>query len=157
MRVIAVTGSAGSGKTTYARLLARTKGYLLLDLTKIIKKYKLYERYNKRFDTYEVNTDELAIVVEDILKGLAKEGWKGVVLDGHLSHYISPNVVNEVHVLRCDVETLRKRLKRRGYSKLKIEENIEAEIMETCLIEAKELGHKVKIINQKEINKLRKK
>ena len=54
--------------------------------------------------------------------------------------------VDEVIVVRCDVKTLRRRLKKRKYSEKKIEENVEAEIMETCLIEARELGHKVKVI-----------
>ncbi len=149
MKVIAVTGSAGCGKTTYAKKLARAKGYLILDLTKLIKKYKLYESYDKKLDTYEVDTDELSEFLKDVIKGLKKEGWKGVVLDGHLSHYLSPRIIDEVHVMKCDIKTLRKRLTKRGYSKRKIEENIEAEIMETCIIEAKEMGHKIKIVRRK--------
>jgi broad-specificity NMP kinase len=45
------------------------------------------------------------------------------------------------------LKKLKQRLKKRGYHKAKIEENLECEIFDVCLEEAKEAGHKVKIIN----------
>ncbi len=146
MKVIAVTGTAGSGKTFFAKKLARKKGYLYFDTAAFLKKHKIYDRYNKKLATYEVDTDKFVTVMSDVLKGLVKEGWKGVVLDGHLSHYLSSRLIDLVYIVRCDVKELRKRLKKRGYKKNKIEENVEAEIMETCLIEAKDFGHKIKVI-----------
>ena len=41
---------------------------------------------------------------------------------------------------------LKKRLERRKYNKLKIQENLECEIFDVCLNEARELKHKIKII-----------
>ena len=41
---------------------------------------------------------------------------------------------------------LKKRLEKRGYSKQKIRENMDAEIFDVCLNEAKEEGHKIKIV-----------
>ena len=54
------------------------------------------------------------------------------------------------------MKKLEKRLKERKYSKKKIRENLDAEIFQICLNEAKENGHKVvtfdtsKKISQKE-------
>ncbi|MBT3865597.1 AAA family ATPase [Candidatus Woesearchaeota archaeon] len=155
VKVIAVTGSAGTGKSTYAKKLAKAKGYLYFDVGNFIKKYKIYDSYDKKFKTYLVDVDVLVKVLSETVKGISKEGWKGIVLDGHLSHYLSSKLVDYVVVVRCDIKTLRKRLERRKYSKKKIEENVEAEIMETCLIEAKELKHKVKIVEGKGLNKLK--
>ena len=146
MKVIAVTGTAGSGKTTYAKKLAKAKKYLYFDVGGFVKKHKIYDHYDRSLKTYIVDVDLLVRVLSDVIKGLGKEGWKGIVFDGHLSHYLPKRYVDEVIVVRCDVKTLRRRLKKRKYSEKKIEENVEAEIMETCLIEARELGHKVKVI-----------
>jgi len=149
MKVISVTGSVGAGKTTYAKKLAKRKKYLYFDVGAFIKKKKIYDSYDRILKTYVVDVKKLVKILNDVLLGLKKEKWKGVVLDGHLSHYLPKKIVSKVVVVKCDVKTLRKRLKRRKYSKKKIEENVEAEIMETCLIEAKELGHKVEVVGKK--------
>ncbi len=70
-----------------------------------------------------------------------------LVIDSHLSHYLPKEKVKLCVICKCDVKELRKRLKKRGYAKAKIEENVEAEIMDVCLNEAKEEGHRIKIID----------
>ena len=150
-----MTGSAGVGKSTYAKKLARAKGLLYFDVGNFIKKYKIFDSYDKKLKTYLVDVDVLVKVLSETVKGISEEGWKGIVLDGHLSHYLSCKLVDYVIVVRCDVRTLRKRLVKRGYSKKKVEENVEAEIMETCLIEARDLKHKIKIVEGKGLNKLK--
>jgi broad-specificity NMP kinase len=44
------------------------------------------------------------------------------------------------------LKKLKKRLEKRNYSKSKIRENLDAEIFDVCLVEAKEKGHKIKVI-----------
>lgn len=73
--------------------------------------------------------------------------FKDVVIDSHLSHYLDKKYVDLCVVVKCNVMVLEKRLKKRGYSSLKIQENLDAEIFEVCLNEARENGHKVKIID----------
>jgi adenylate kinase len=59
------------------------------------------------------------------------------VLDTHIpGGIISPESVRMVFVLRCHPIELEKRLRKRGWSKGKILENILSEILDSCLIEA---------------------
>ena len=85
--------------------------------------------------------------VNEVIKKNNKK-INGIIIDSHLSHYLAPELVDRCMVMRCsDLKKLRKRLKKRGYSLQKIKENLEAELMETCLQEAMEKGHRVEIID----------
>ena len=81
-----------------------------------------------------------------ILIGIIKKNKK-IVIDGHLSHCVPSKHVDLCIVTRCDLKTLKRRLEKRGYGKLKIKENLDAEIFEVILNEALALKHKVFIIN----------
>jgi len=50
-------------------------------------------------------------------------------------------------VAKCDIKELSKRLKKKKFHQLKIKENIEAEIFDVCLNEAKERKHKIIVID----------
>lgn len=64
------------------------------------------------------------------------------VVYGHLLPYVlKEGDVRKVVVLRCEPRTLAKRLRARGYSKGKIQENVEAELIGTVSFDAtKEMG-----------------
>jgi len=50
-------------------------------------------------------------------------------------------------VTKCDLKKLESRLKKRKYSQSKIRENLDAEIFDVCLNEAKENGHKIMVVD----------
>jgi adenylate kinase len=50
-------------------------------------------------------------------------------------------------VTKCNLKELEKRLKKRGYNKAKIRENLDCEIFDVCLNEAMKKGHKIKIFD----------
>ena len=141
--IIIITGSVGAGKTTLAKQYAR-KGYHHIHLSDFIKKHHFYERYDKKTQSYLVDEEKLARKLERLIEE-AKKKKQNLVIDGHLSHYIKPKYVDLCIVVTCDLKTLYKRLKKRGYSKKKIEDNLQCEIMEVCYNEALETGHKVKL------------
>lgn len=146
MRVIAVSGTPGTGKTTYSRKLAKEKTYKYLDVNKIIDKFCLSEGFDKEKETKIIDTDKLNLKLIEIIAEEKEKRTKGIVIDSHLSHYLPKEYVNECVITKCDLRTLKKRLEKRGYPEAKVRENLDAEIFDTCYIEAKEMGHKIKVI-----------
>jgi adenylate kinase len=142
MTVIIVTGTPGTGKTTYAKKFAKDKNYEYIDVKEVIKENNLSENHDDELDTDIIDTDKLNGVLIDIIK---KE--KDVVIDSHLSHYLPPELVDECIVTKCNIKTLKKRLVERGYSESKVHENLDAEIFDVCRIEALESGHNVIVID----------
>jgi len=160
MKVIAVSGTPGTGKTTLSKKLAKKLNFIYLDFNETIKKYKLSEGYDKARDTKIVDVKKLnnAFIKEistiknllnktSINKKLSKHSnkkiKKGIIIDSHLSHYLPKRYVDLCIVTKCDLKVLKKRLKKKKYSKEKIRENLDAEIFDICLNEAKESRHKV--------------
>ena len=155
MAIIIVTGSVGTGKTTYAKALARKKKYTYIDINNIIDTHKkeIGAKYNRSDRCYDVDTDKLNKIIITRIKE-AKKNKESLVIDSHLSHYIPKRYVDKCIVMRCsDLKKLRRRLQKRKYSKRKIDENLEAEIMESCLQDAIAFKHKVKIVDTAKIKR----
>lgn len=73
-----------------------------------------------------------------------KEAKKPLILDSHISHQLPKEMVHLCIVLTSsNLKILEKRLKQRKYSKPKIRENLDSEIFQVCLNEAREKGHKL--------------
>ncbi len=144
--IIIITGTPGTGKTSYAKKLAASKGYAYIDGNEIIKKYKLSEGYDEKNKCDIVNTDTFNAQLISIIVA-ARKARKSLIIDSHLSHYISPKYVDKCIVMRCsNLNELKKRLQTRKYNTQKIKDNLEAEIMESCLQDAIASGHKVEVI-----------
>ena len=141
-KAVCVSGSVGTGKTTYAKRLANKLKARYIDVNKIIKENNISEGYDKKRKCEIVDIKKLNKVLEKIIK----ESKESLVIDSHMSHFLSPRLVDYVVITKTSLKKLKNRLKKRGYSKSKIDENLEVEIMDICLNEARELGHKVKIV-----------
>jgi len=156
MKTIIISGSVGTGKTTIAKKLAKKLKYRYVDVNKIIKEKKLREKYDKKRRCYVIDTEKLNKSLISLIKSsdtsLARAGGreksiKGIIIDSHLSHYLPKKYVDLCIITKCNLKTQEKRLKKRRYNKAKIRENVECEIFDVCLNEAKELKHKVMIID----------
>ena len=146
MKVICVTGTPGTGKTTLAKELAKKQGNKYLDANIVIKQNKLTETHDKKRKCWTINTKKLnSYLIKEINKA-KKEKVKNLIIDSHLSHYLPKKYVNLCIVTKTNLKELEKRLKKRKYSKEKIKENLECEIFDICLNEAKQNRHKIKII-----------
>lgn len=129
--IIAITGTPGVGKTTVSKLLAERLGYEYVNLRDYALENDIGEM---KGDELEVEVDELAYNFERDFKG------KDVVVDGHLSHFLPADIVI---VLRAHPRLVGERLTERGYSKEKIGENVEAELVDVILVEALEENENV--------------
>ncbi len=128
-RVIEVTGTPGTGKTTLTQLLIK-EGYTVVELSQKIKDEQLYEYFDEDMQSYVVDDDKLN---EYLLKMIENHSAElPLIIEGHVARLPSSYVLHCI-VLRCSVLNLRQRLVVRDYAEPKIDENVEAEIMEVIL------------------------
>jgi len=140
--IIIVSGTPGTGKTILAKRLAKSMKYIHLDLKKLISKNKLKESYDKKRKCYIIDIKKMnKILIEKIKKS------KNMVIDSHLSHYLPKKYVDLCIITKCNLKILEKRLKKRKYNEDKIRENLDCEIFDVCLNEAREAGHKILVID----------
>ena len=142
-KAIVVSGSVCAGKTTFAKKLARKLNVDYVSINDVVDKYKLSEGYDKKRKSKIVDVDKL----NNVLIKMIKESKKQLVIDGHLSHELPKKYVEKCYIVKCDLKKLKKRLEKRGYSKAKIRENLDAEIFDVCLEEAREMGYKIKVVD----------
>ena len=128
--VIALTGTPGVGKTSVARLL-RKRGFLVILLKRIIKREKLYSGYDKKRKCYIADMKKIRNFIKKIIK---ENPEKNIIIDSHLSHFLPVDVSI---VLRCKIDFLKERMKKKQWNRRKIEENLEAEFLDNISMEAK--------------------
>ncbi len=129
---IVITGTPGVGKTTVAMELARADGYRLIELNLLAKQAGAISSQDPERGA--------AIIDEAKLKrGLAKAlkaGGEKFIVEGHYGEIVPPKFVERAVVIRLDPRILRIRLTARGYPPSKADENVQAEILDSCLVNA---------------------
>ncbi len=124
--IILITGTPGTGKTTVSELLAKRTG---ADIVRISDFATDDVTEGMEGKTRIVDIEKL----ESKIKGHIPSN---AVIDGHLSHRM--HFGNFVIVLRTNPKVLEKRLEKKGFDRKKIQENLEAEALDVCLIESLE-------------------
>ncbi|MBW2976314.1 AAA family ATPase [Candidatus Woesearchaeota archaeon] len=137
-----------------------SEGYDLKRKTKVIDVNKLSRALVKEINTYK-NTMKSTIKkysinkktnnIKKIIKKNKNYNFKnikqGVIIDSHLSHYLPNKYADLCIVTKCGLKELEKRLKKKKYSEGKVRENLDAEIFDVCLNEAKEYKHGVIVVD----------
>ena len=103
----------------------------------MIKQHKCYEGRDEELDTNVLDEDKLLDQLEVFLDKAA-EDEVGVVADFHVCEIFPERWFDLVLVLRTKTDVLFDRLSARGYPEKKRSENMEAEIMQVILDEARE-------------------
>lgn len=132
---IIITGTPGCGKTSHSKQLQQELGskYTHICISDLAKDKKFVDSYDEKLDTSVVNEDKLLDHLEPILeKG-------GIIIDWHVCDIFPERLIDLVVVLRTDNSVLFDRLTARGYKDNKIQENLDAEIMQVILQEAQDL------------------
>jgi len=132
--VIIITGTPGTGKTTHAQLLVEQSPVPLrhINVSELVKEKTLHDGFDEEWQTFVVDDDK----VIDELEPLVDAGG-GLILDWHTCDAFPERWIDLVVVLQCNHTQLWDRLESRGYSRKKIQENNEAEIMNVVLDEAR--------------------
>jgi adenylate kinase len=112
-------------------------GLYHVNVGELIKEHKCYEGRDEELDTNVLDEDKLLDAMEVILDTAAEDGL-GIVADFHMCEIFPERWFDLVLVLRASTDTLFDRLTQRGYNEKKRSENMEAEIMQVILDEARE-------------------
>lgn len=131
--IIAVTGTPGTGKTSVSSKLAELLGYRYVDVNEFAERADVETEVDEERGTVAVDVDSLVDALE-------REVGDDAVLDGHLSHHFPADLTV---VLRCEPSELEGRLGEKGWDEDKIDENVEAEVLDLILQEAVEEREKV--------------
>ena len=122
--------------------------YKYIDGNRVIQKYGLSEGYDPRRKSKIIDTDKLNRALIKEINFIKSHGRaNGLIIDSHLSHYLPAKYADLCIVTKCSLKILSRRLKKRRYAAGKIRENLDAEIFDVCLNEAKDNRHKVLIID----------
>ncbi|MEM2192374.1 MAG: adenylate kinase family protein [Candidatus Hadarchaeales archaeon] len=136
--VIAVTGTPGTGKETFARILAKKIDGEVISFNRLVEEEKAY-----RVDKEDTKVVNLAKVKRAFARRIAEK--KVVIVEGHLSHWLPKKLLTHVVVLRTHPGVLKKRLIKKGQRGRKLLDNIEAEALDIILWEAVKMHGRKKV------------
>jgi adenylate kinase len=128
--IIAVSGTPGTGKSVFARALARKLGAHLVDLNGLIKRKKLF-----KLDVDGIRIANLRGMRSEFAK-VVRNSSGPIVVEGLLAHLLQAKYLTHVVVLRTRPKVLEKRLRARKYSGTKLRDNLEAEALSIIIWEA---------------------
>ncbi|XP_015917313.1 adenylate kinase isoenzyme 6 [Parasteatoda tepidariorum] len=129
---ILITGTPGTGKSTLSSEISEIASLEWINIGEIAKSSNLFDGYDESLQCHILDEDQIINELEDKIK----EGGK--IVDYHSCDFFPEDWFDIVFVLTTDNTILYDRLVRRGYSGKKLENNIQCEIFQTLVDEAKE-------------------
>jgi adenylate kinase len=127
---VVITGTPGTGKSSVAGIVAERLGVKLLSLNIVAAESGALETKDRIRDSTLVKTGTLRKALRKILE--ERDGR--AVVEGHFGELVPGGHVKVAIVLRANPFVLKERLSKRGYSAEKVKENVEAELVDACLI-----------------------
>jgi adenylate kinase len=132
--VILITGTPCTGKTTTSKQLVQKLSADYINLTDFAKTYKL--TLGEDLERQTTIIDEEAMQ-QKLQETIAASNNVNIIIDGHYAAAVTPtNLVFKVFVLRRNPKELKAFMQKTGFKEAKMRENLSAEILDSCLIEA---------------------
>ncbi|KAN0045227.1 hypothetical protein ACTA71_005604 [Dictyostelium dimigraforme] len=128
---ILITGTPGTGKTSLASIVASNHEMNHIDISAAVKEKELHDGWDSEFQCYILDEDKVC----DEFEGIMVKG--GNVVDHHGCEWFPERWFDLVIVLRTDIKILNERLEKRNYIQHKITNNLDCEIMQVILDEAR--------------------
>ena len=116
-------------KTTTAKLDAQ-----YINLTDYAKTYELTLGEDKERKTIIIDEEKMRTKLAETINAADKTN---IIIDGHYAAAVTPtDLVTKVFVLRRNPKELKQFMEKCGFEGIKLWENLSAEILDVCLIEA---------------------
>ena len=168
---ILITGTPGVGKSALCDALKKKdpEGIQCINIGKFARDNDFLGVYDEVYQCHELDEDKIIDELEGTMQRIPQEKiitstykfkrlHKTVLIDHQVTDFFPERWFDIVFVLRTDNTTLYDRLgeKGRGYSGKKLQDNIECEIFQTVLDEAKEsyseeIVHELPSNNEKDL------
>jgi adenylate kinase len=130
--IVAISGTPGTGKSVIGKILADKLGWDYIDLNALAREKDLFSDYDEERHCDVVDINALYLEIQD------RKG--DLVIESHFAHEMPADVVI---ILRTQPKELIRRLREKKWPQAKIDENVQAEIMEVCKTEALENAKKI--------------
>ncbi len=140
--VILITGTPAVGKTTLAKKLAKQLNAEYVNLTELTETEHLTLSQDEERQTTVIDEAKMRRKIRNLIQ----KTQTPIVIDGHYAAAVTPKTqVTNVFVLRRNPIELRVSMQKRGYNQRKQDENLAAEILDICLVEAMQKQEKEKV------------
>ncbi|MFX0048009.1 MAG: adenylate kinase family protein [Candidatus Hermodarchaeota archaeon] len=133
MQILIISGTPGTGKTTISNKISRFIDAKVISLNELAISENLIEKYDAKRETSVINDKKLINFIIETIEYNKKENPEFLIFESHFSDIVPEQYIDFVIILRCDPDELHNRLKRRGYKKEKVRENVQSEILGNCV------------------------
>ncbi len=124
--IIGVTGTPGSGKSTFAKKLSKSINVKVIEINDIAIKNKFFSR---------IDSDKTHVLkikpLDGYIKKMINDLNEPVILVGHIIPELTIDF-DVIFIVRCPLKIILKRLQKRNYNKDKLRENILSEAFDYC-------------------------
>ncbi|MFW6285886.1 MAG: AAA family ATPase [Nanoarchaeota archaeon] len=146
--IISISGSVGTGKTSFAKILKKKlnkkekfkftyKKFKIIHLNDWAIDYKIEDV--KKLQTFDFDIDKLIVKINTYL---SENKSQNLIIEGHFAHFIDPKLVDYLFILNRDIKELEIEYMKRKYNIKKRNDNLEVENFNLCFYEGIEEGYR---------------